>query len=240
MNDDTGKRLGEMRRFRHFTQSDLADKMDVSRQIISSWENGKSIPLNRMKQLCRELDVEVDYFYSQKLQSAEQYVWVLENVRDLKYIVNRTVHMLPNEKRESGKDYVMKSVRDIVSGLYQISISARDPDAVYKDAVSSLDAVRNYIRMVMRDKTRSLDIEARAVQKNHAEMDQIEFEFLKGTAMAAEEASEIELIYKDGQNKGKIKDWEKRRLQMLLSPAGFRLLTPETFSALKAYLEQSD
>ena len=38
------EKLVSQRKKKHMTQMDLASAMDVSRALVSSWENGKAIP----------------------------------------------------------------------------------------------------------------------------------------------------------------------------------------------------
>lgn len=57
-----GQRIYELRGKHHFSQGDLAEKLDVSRQTISKWENDQSVPeLDKMIALCDIFNVTVDY-----------------------------------------------------------------------------------------------------------------------------------------------------------------------------------
>ena len=44
MNIELGNHLAELRKKHGYSQEDLADKLDISRQAISKWENGESDP----------------------------------------------------------------------------------------------------------------------------------------------------------------------------------------------------
>ena len=41
---EIGKKIANIRKENNLTQEDFAEKYNVSRQTISSWENGKSYP----------------------------------------------------------------------------------------------------------------------------------------------------------------------------------------------------
>ena len=55
MQFDLGARIAKARKEHRYTQEQLAEKMSVSRQAISHWENGDSLPNYEM--LVRLMDV---------------------------------------------------------------------------------------------------------------------------------------------------------------------------------------
>ena len=60
--NNLGERLYELRTEHEMSQGNLAEKLDVSRQTISKWENNISIPeLDKIIALSRVFDVSVDY-----------------------------------------------------------------------------------------------------------------------------------------------------------------------------------
>lgn len=66
---DFGERLYELRSKNNMSQGDLADRLDVSRQTISKWENGACFPETEKLVLLSEiLGVSVDYI----LKGAEE------------------------------------------------------------------------------------------------------------------------------------------------------------------------
>lgn len=57
-----GERIYELRKKNNMSQGDLADKLDVSRQTISKWENNTSTPeLDKILHLCEVFSVSSDY-----------------------------------------------------------------------------------------------------------------------------------------------------------------------------------
>ena len=44
MNIELGNRLAKLRKEHGYSQEELADKLSISRQAISKWENGESDP----------------------------------------------------------------------------------------------------------------------------------------------------------------------------------------------------
>ena len=56
-----GKFIKKIRNENNLTQKDLADKLGVTYQAVSKWENGKNIPdLSIIKQLCDEFNIDID------------------------------------------------------------------------------------------------------------------------------------------------------------------------------------
>ena len=56
-------RLTELRKSKGWTQSELAEKLQVSQQAVSEWEAGnKTPPVKRAKQLAELLDASIEDF----------------------------------------------------------------------------------------------------------------------------------------------------------------------------------
>ena len=61
-------RLKEYRRDRGFSQEDLAEQLDVSRQAIGKWEQGQAYPeMEKMLALCGALNVSLDELMADEL-----------------------------------------------------------------------------------------------------------------------------------------------------------------------------
>lgn len=59
---DFAEKLITLRKSREMTQEQLADFLNVSRQSISKWENGQSIPdVEKLVELSKTFDVTTDY-----------------------------------------------------------------------------------------------------------------------------------------------------------------------------------
>lgn len=58
---DLSKKIYELRKANGMSQEQLAEKMNVSRQSISKWESGESLPdIDRLPELSRIFDVTID------------------------------------------------------------------------------------------------------------------------------------------------------------------------------------
>lgn len=64
---EIGKRIAESRRSAGFTQEELANRLGVTPQALSKWENGASSPdLEMLTSLCDVLEVSADYLVGKK------------------------------------------------------------------------------------------------------------------------------------------------------------------------------
>ena len=57
-----GLKIGNKRREKDFTQEELAEKLGISNNHLSSLENGRSFPSYKLfKKICKELDLDPGY-----------------------------------------------------------------------------------------------------------------------------------------------------------------------------------
>ena len=61
MQQDLGKRIRNLREDAHMSQAELAREIQVSRQAVSRWESGSSVPdASIVSDLCRALGVKYE------------------------------------------------------------------------------------------------------------------------------------------------------------------------------------
>ena len=67
------QRLKELRNQHHYSQEELAEKLNVTRQAISRWENGKAVPdIDNLLFLSELYDVPLDYLLGEELTHEEE------------------------------------------------------------------------------------------------------------------------------------------------------------------------
>lgn len=76
-----GKTIKEKRENLHMTQEELAEKLEVSRQAVSKWESGLSVPAQgNLQELCKLLDLTLpedeDTAESAPRRSAPRLLWI--------------------------------------------------------------------------------------------------------------------------------------------------------------------
>ena len=63
-----GEKISLLRKRNGWSQEELADKMNVSRQSVSKWESAASIPdMNRILEMSRIFDVSCDYLLKDEI-----------------------------------------------------------------------------------------------------------------------------------------------------------------------------
>ena len=97
-----GERLYELRTKNEMSQGDLAEKLDVSRQTISKWENNMSIPeLDKIISLSNLFGVSVDYIVKGEGEIPPQISEIAyENIKDPEPV--RMIKVNPTEKYITG------------------------------------------------------------------------------------------------------------------------------------------
>ena len=60
-----GKFIQEKRKDKGLTQSDVAEKLNVTDRVISKWENGNCIPdISNIPELCKILNITINDLFS--------------------------------------------------------------------------------------------------------------------------------------------------------------------------------
>ena len=66
------EKISEGRKKNGWSQEELAEKLSVSRQSVSKWESGQSVPdLNRILEMARIFGVTTDYLLKDEIEEAE-------------------------------------------------------------------------------------------------------------------------------------------------------------------------
>ena len=69
-----GKFIAELRKQQNMTQSDLAEKLNISNRAVSKWETGKSMPdPSIMQELCSYLNINVNELLSGERICIDEY-----------------------------------------------------------------------------------------------------------------------------------------------------------------------
>ena len=93
MNTTLGRRIAALRREKELKQDELAEKLGVSAQAVSKWENDQTCPdISILPLLAKTLGVSVDELLSGKQESAP------------------AVQILPENKRKAFHDMVLRIV----------------------------------------------------------------------------------------------------------------------------------
>ena len=85
-----GERIFQLRTEKNMSQGDLADKLDVSRQSVSKWENNTAVPdLDKLIKLCDVFEISLDEITGRKVQK-EKTSNKLEEIKEIKNSLTQT------------------------------------------------------------------------------------------------------------------------------------------------------
>ena len=117
MNETIGKRIAALRREKSMKQDELAEKLGVTPQAVSKWENDQTCPdISLLPALAAILGVSVDELLSGKK------------------VAEPTVKILPAEERKDLKDMMLRIIVNEKSGN-QVRVNL--PLALIKAAIDS-------------------------------------------------------------------------------------------------------
>ena len=67
-----GDKLTELRRRAGWSQEELSERLDVSRQSVSKWEGGQAVPtVDKLLELSRLFGVSTDYLLKDEIEALE-------------------------------------------------------------------------------------------------------------------------------------------------------------------------
>lgn len=87
-----GERIGTLRKKLNISQYQLAKLMDVSRQAVSKWENGQSVPDSlKLIQLSEVLNTDVEYLTTGRITVPSRPPVVIKTVETVEKVVEKPV-----------------------------------------------------------------------------------------------------------------------------------------------------
>ena len=108
MSSELGIRIRKIREFRNYTQTHLADKLNISQNAYSKIENGTSkLTTDRLEQLAKILDVPVESMLNSERQifnfdnsPIEKFYGYIENLHEEnKEVIQKTMNILEQQSQ---------------------------------------------------------------------------------------------------------------------------------------------
>ena len=115
-----GERITALRKERNISQSELARRLDVSRQAVSKWEQGSSSPdTAKLIDLAKILEVEVEYLATgTKPEPSSVVLNVVETVEREKVVVKEVIrHVRRKPVKKNPIDYWLVGGAGFLVGL---------------------------------------------------------------------------------------------------------------------------
>ena len=99
-----GKKIFELRKNKHLSQEQVAEKLHVTRQTVSNWELGETSPdLNQAKELAKSYHLAKQYDSAIKVYDITCPAMQIEFTKQEKAVVKKKIEEL--NKRYTPKDY---------------------------------------------------------------------------------------------------------------------------------------
>ena len=112
-------KLVQLRKRKGWSQEDLAEKLDVSRQAISRWENGAALPdAYNLRQLSHLYDVSTDYLLNDEYESDDD----LPRVKSVEATLNNTVKMNQMFLLVAAVAFILAAIAFLIAGIEQLNI----------------------------------------------------------------------------------------------------------------------
>ena len=122
MRQDLGKRIRNLREDAHMSQAELARELQVSRQAVSRWESGSSVPdASIVSDLCRALGVKYESVFGafelgegaasadESIQTAGEEALKEQNSESTEEIKNRLDALLAERKKKSNRKRIVSA-----------------------------------------------------------------------------------------------------------------------------------
>ena len=122
MQQDLGKRIRKLREDAHMSQAELARELQVSRQAVSRWESGSSVPdASIVSDLCRALGVKYESIFGafelgegaasadESIQTAGEEAQKEQNFEAIEEIKNRLDTLLAEKKKKNNRKRILSA-----------------------------------------------------------------------------------------------------------------------------------
>lgn len=112
-------KLVQLRKRKGWSQEDLAEKLNVSRQAISRWENGTALPdADNLRQLSHLYDVSADYLLNDEYESDDD----LPRVKSVEAALDNTVKNNRKFLLIAAVAFIVAAVAFLIAGIDQLNI----------------------------------------------------------------------------------------------------------------------
>ena len=91
-----GAFIAQCRKEKNLTQTQIAERLGITNQAVSKWENGKGMPdVSLLQPLCDALDISLNEFFSGERISAEEYKGKAEETISKLFQEKQTANLKP-------------------------------------------------------------------------------------------------------------------------------------------------
>ncbi len=137
------EKIIQLRKVNSWSQEDLAEKMDVSRQAISRWENGTALPdANNILQLSKLFNVTADYLLNEDYTSDNDIPCLKE-----------AYESLDEKKKDYGKVSLIASIAFIIGAFAWLFQAINTMEIIYV-ILAVFNAILSAVNAFLHEKNR--------------------------------------------------------------------------------------
>lgn len=140
------EKIIQLRKVNSWSQEDLAEKLDVSRQAISRWENGTALPdANNIFQLSKLFNVTADYLLNEDYTSDNDIPCLKE-----------VYESLDEKKKDYGKVSLIASIAFIIGAFAWLFQAINTMEIIYV-VLAVFNAILSGVNVFFYEKNRKKD-----------------------------------------------------------------------------------
>ena len=140
------EKIIQLRKVNSWSQEELAEKMEVSRQAISRWENGTALPdSNNLLQLSKLFNVTADYLLNEDYASDNDIPCLKE-----------AYESLDAKKKDYGKASLIASIAFIIGAFAWLYQAINTMEIVYV-ILAVFNAILSVVNVFLYEKNRKKD-----------------------------------------------------------------------------------
>lgn len=115
-----GERITELRKEQNLSQVQLAKLLSVSRQAVSKWENGLSVPdSSKMIQIAEVLDTDIEYLTTGRRTFSRRPPVVLTTVETVEKVVEKPIIQVVERIVEVEKPVIQYVEKPVIKKVYR-------------------------------------------------------------------------------------------------------------------------
>ncbi|MBO5278853.1 MAG: helix-turn-helix transcriptional regulator [Lachnospiraceae bacterium] len=161
---DIGKRIISLRKNQNMTQVDLADKLGITYQAVSSWERGNSMPdIGKIPEIAELFQISIDELIGESkvvnavLNISNHEQWKYENLAE-EEIKEALPILKPNQITEVIDSIDKSKIKDI--GMFLPFMHEEDVKEIALEAYKTGKDIRHYLPFMHEEDVKEMALEA--------------------------------------------------------------------------------
>ena len=176
--------IASLRKKLGFSQEELGEKLEVSRQAVSKWESGQAVPeLEKLREMCRIFDVSMDHLLGEERnterETAEEKEQYLTAEEDIQLIKNESLQSEKVAAHKKGSHFWSGLVIVLMAGITIVTQmqynNLKEQMGILRDGLSSVRSeLTNTVGSLKYSIQQSLEEQSSLISQSAYEFTQID------------------------------------------------------------------